>query len=108
MSTALILSADHYTIPDAQTGEVQNLHQVWMANDYRVSTEKEKGCKPVKTLVDPTVFAELMKHELPSLFDVDLGMRPGKGNTLAATVVGFKFLGTPKIFSAPVSVGKAA
>lgn len=108
MSIALILSADHYTIPDSQTGEVQNLHQVWMANDYRVSSEKEKGCKPVKSLVDAAVFAELMKHELPSLFDVDLGMRPGKGNTLAATIVGFKFLGSPKIFAAPAVVGKAA
>lgn len=102
---ALILSCDKYEIPDGD-GVVQNLHQVWMSNDYRVSSEKEKGCKPMKVLVDPLVFAELMKHDLPSLFDVDVMMRPGKGNALAATVVGFKFVSTPKLF--PSSLAKAA
>lgn len=104
--TALILSADKYEIPDAQ-GVVQSLHQVWMSNEYRVSSEKEKGCKPMKVLVEPSVFAEIMKHELPGLFDVDVKMRPGKGNALAATVVGFRFLSNPKIFP-PASVAKAA
>lgn len=98
-NVALILSADRYEIPDSQTGEVQKLHQVWMSNDYRVASDKEKGCKPMKVLVDPDVFAEIMKFDLPSLFDVDMGMRPGKGNTVAATITGFKFLSTPKIFS---------
>lgn len=97
---ALILSADKYEIPDSKTGEIQALHQVWMSNDYRVATEKEKGCKPMKVLVEPEVFADIMKCDLPALFTVDVKMRPGKGNTLAATVVGFKFLGAPKIFQA--------
>jgi len=96
--TALILSCDKYEIPDSQTGEVQKLHQVWMSNDYRVASDKEKGCKPMKVMVEPEVFASLMAHDLPSLFEVDVKMRPGKGNALAATVVGFKFLSTPKIF----------
>jgi hypothetical protein len=100
--TALILSVDKYTIPDERTGEIQHLHQVWMSNDYRVATDTEKGCKPMKVLVDPGVFAELMKHDLPSLFDVDVKMRPGKGNALAATVVGFKYITTPAIFGQPV------
>jgi hypothetical protein len=104
---ALILSADKYEIPDSKTGEVQNLHQLWMSNEYRVSSEKEKGCKPMKVLVEPAVFEEIMKHELPGLFDVDIKMRPGKGNTVAATVVGFRFLSNPKIFP-PVAVPKAA
>lgn len=106
MSVALILSVDKYEIPDSSTGEIQRLHQVWMSNDYRVATDKEKGCKPMKSLVDPAVFDELMKHELPALFDVDLNMRPGKGNTVAATIVGFKYLSTPKIF--PASLAKAS
>jgi hypothetical protein len=99
--TALILSVDKYTIPDERTGEIQHLHQVWMSNEYRVATDTEKGSKPMKVLVDPSVFAELMKHDLPALFDVDVKMRPGKGNALAATVVGFKYISTPSIFSAP-------
>lgn len=95
--TALILSCDRYEIPN-DNGEVQNLHQVWMSNDYRVATDKEKGCKPMKVMVEPHVFASLMAHDLPALFEVDVKMRPGKGNALAATVVGFKYLATPKIF----------
>jgi hypothetical protein len=97
---ALILSADKYEIPDGKTGEIQALHQVWMSNDYRVANEKEKGCKPMKVLVEPLVFSEIMKHDLPALFNVDVKMRPGKGNALAATVVGFQFIGAPKIFEA--------
>lgn len=98
-SAVLILSADKYTIPDQKTGEVNELHQVWMANQYRASSDTEKGSKPVKTLVEADVFAELMKHDLPGLFDVSMNMRPGKGNTLSAVITGFKFLSTPKIFA---------
>jgi len=97
---ALILSADKYSIPDAKTGEVQQLHQVWMSTDYRAASETEKGCKPMKVMVEPAVFADIMKCDLPALFNVDVKMRPGKANALAATVVGFKFLGAPKIFQA--------
>lgn len=100
---ALILSADKYEIPDSKTGEIQSLHQIWMSNEYRVSTEKEKGCKPMKMLVEAPIFEEIMKCEIPGLFAVDVKMRPGKGNTVAATVVGFKFIGAPKIFPAPVA-----
>lgn len=101
-NTALVMSADLYEIPDDRTGEVQKLHQVWMINDYRVATAKEHGSKPIKTLIDAAIFAELVKHPLPSLFELDMAMRPGKGNTPAVTVVGFKYVRTPDIFSAPI------
>lgn len=105
---ALILSADKYSIPDAKTGEVQDLHQVWMSTEYRAATETEKGSKPMKVLVEPAVFAEIMKCDLPALFSVDVKMRPGKANALAATVVGFKFLGAPKIFAAATAAAARA
>jgi len=95
---ALILSADKYEIPHEKTGEVQHLHQVWLSNDYRVASDKEKGCKPMKVMVEPETFAQIMAHDLPGLFDTEVKMRPGKGNALAATIVGFKYLGSPKIF----------
>lgn len=101
-NTALVVSADRYDIPDERTGEIQKLHQVWMINEYRVSNDREHGSKPIKTLIDGAVFAELVKHPLPSLFELDMAMRPGKGNTPAVTVVGFKYVSTPAIFSAPV------
>lgn len=103
---ALVLSADHYQIPHEKTGEVQNLHQVWYCNDYREDSETESGSKPIKVLVQPEVYAELRKHPLPSLFDLDLRSRPGKGNTAALTIVGFRFKGTPKLFD--LSPAKAA
>jgi hypothetical protein len=103
--TALVLSADHYSIPDA-SGVVQHLHQVWYINEYRENSPTERGSKPIKMLVAPEVFAELVKHDLPALFDLDLRSRPGKGNAAALTVVGFKHVGTPSIF--PVATAKKA
>lgn len=104
---ALILSADKYEIPDA-AGQVQNLHQIWMSTEYRVASDKEKGCKPMKVMVEPEIFSEIMKCDLPALFNVDVKMRPGKGNALAATVVGFKLVGVPKIFSSPAVLAAAS
>jgi hypothetical protein len=95
---ALVLSADKYEIPDERTGEIQSLHQVWYINNYREDSERERGSKPIKMLVAPEVFSELFKHQLPSLFDLDVRTRPGKGNSVSATVVGFKHVGTPQIF----------
>lgn len=104
---ALILSADKYAIPDA-AGVVQNLHQIWMSTEYRAASETEKGCKPMKVMVEPEIFEEIMKCELPALFNVDVKMRPGKANALAATVVGFKLVGTPKIFPSAAAIATAA
>jgi hypothetical protein len=101
-NTALVLSADHYTITDQGTGQVNDLRQVWMINEYREASDREFGSKPIKTLIDAAVFSELVKHPLPSLFSLEMAMRPGKGNTPAVTVVGFKFISTPTIFSPPV------
>lgn len=103
---ALVLSADKYEIPDAATGEIQALHQVWYINEYREESAREKGSKPIKMLVDAAVFAELFKHDLPALFDLDVRTRPGKGNTVSATVTGFKLVGKPQIF--PPATKKAA
>jgi len=44
---ALILSADHYTIADEKTGEINELYQVWYCSDYRENTETEVGSKPI-------------------------------------------------------------
>lgn len=95
---ALILSGDHYSIPDEKTGVVQDLYQVWYVNDYREDSETEIGCKPIKMLTTPEIFAQLRAQELPALFDLDLRSRPGKANAAAITVVGITFVSTPKIF----------
>lgn len=96
---ALILSADHYSITDQKTGEVNQLYQVWYVNDYRQNSDRELGFKPIKMLMESSAFEELRKEELPALFDLDLRSRPGKANSAALTVVGFKFVSRPEIFN---------
>ena len=97
---ALILSADHYTIGDEKTGEINELYQVWYCSDYRENTETEVGSKPIKLLTTSEIFESLKKQSLPALFDLELRSRPGKANAAALTVVAFKFVSAPKIFEA--------
>lgn len=101
---ALVLSGDHYSIPDEKTGEMQNLYQVWYVNDYRENSKTEIGGKPIKMLTTPEIFAKLRVHALPALFDLELRSRPGKANAAALTIVDFKYVSTPVIFPAPVTV----
>lgn len=100
---ALILSADNYKIPDEKTGVVQELFQLWYTNDYREPSDTEIGGKPIKMLTTPEIFEGLKKFTLPSLFDLDLRSRPGKGNAAALTVVGMKYVSTPAIFDSLAS-----
>lgn len=99
---ALILSADHYTILDEKTGVINDLFQVWYVNDYRDDSPTEIGCKPIKMLTTPEIFAQLQKQDLPSLFDLDLRSRPGKANAAALTVVGIAYVSTPVLFASAV------
>lgn len=105
---ALILSADHYTITDDKSGEINQLFQIWYCNDYRDDTDTEIGCKPIKMLTTAEVFQDLKKQELPSLFDLELRSRPGKANAAALTVVSFSYVSTPAIFEAAKPVKAAA
>lgn len=105
---ALILSADHYSINDSKTGELNELYQVWYVNDYRQDSDREFGFKPIKMLIEPSVFQQLRAQELPALFDLELKSRPGKANAAALTVVGFKFVSKPDIFPTAKDAAKKA
>lgn len=104
---ALILSADHYSIPDERSGEIQNLFQMWYCNDYRDDSATELGCKPIKMLTTPEIFQQLRTVELPALFDLDLRSKPGKGNAASLTVVGVRFVSSPAIFETEPAPGAA-
>lgn len=104
---ALILSADHYSIVDQKTGELNQLYQVWYSNDYRDASDTELGFKPIKMLTTPEIFDSLKKFPLPSLFDLDLRSRPGKANAAALTVVGMTYVSTPAIFGPVVAKAPA-
>lgn len=105
---ALILSADHYSIPDEKTGVIQELYQMWYVNDYREDSATELGCKPIKTMTTPEMFESLRKQPLPALFDLDLRSRPGKGGAAALTIVGLTHVSTPPLFNDPTPARKAA
>ena len=91
---ALILSCDHYTIPDSKTGEINELYQLWYCNDYRDDSDTEFGNKPIKMLTTPEIFKQLKSSPSMSVYDLDLRSRPGKANAAALTVVGIKFVFT--------------
>lgn len=105
---ALVLSADHYSIPDEKTGVVNEMFQMWYVNDYREDTATELGCKPIKVMTTPELFERLRKHDLPAVFDLDLRSRPGKGGIAALTIVGLAHVATPALFNQPAPAGKAA
>lgn len=105
---ALILSADHYSIKDDKTGELNELYQVWYVNDYRSPSDTELGCKPIKMLTTPEIFSGLKKIPLPALFELDLRSRPGKANAAALTVVGMRHVGSPKVFDVQEPVRQKA
>ncbi|GGY21261.1 hypothetical protein [Pseudoduganella dura] len=104
---ALILSADRYDITDEKTGVVQPLFQLWYITDYRESSEREQGSKPIKMLTTPEMFAKLSAQKLPAMFDMELRSRPGKGNTAALTVVDINFVSAINIFGAEPAKAKA-
>jgi hypothetical protein len=108
MERVLVLSADHYSIPNPQTGVDEHLFQSWYVSDYRESSETEVGSKPIKIMIKPELFSELRKQELPAVFDIETRSRPGKGGVASMTIVAFKYAFTPQLFDALPPVGKAA
>jgi hypothetical protein len=111
MERVLVLSADHYSIPDAKTGVEEQLFQVWYVSDYREASDTELGSKPIKILIKPELFAGLGKHELPAVFDIATRSRPGKAGVASMTIVDFKYAFTPELFKAglpAMPVAKAA
>jgi hypothetical protein len=103
---ALVLSSDHYTIPDDK-GVEQNLFQVWYINQYREASERELGSKPIKILCDAAVFQSLRAFNLPALCSLDFSSRPGKGGAAALVLSRVQHLSNPPIFEVPTKA-KAA
>lgn len=98
---ALLLSADLWEMADEKTGEIRRGASVWYINDYREDTEKGLGCKPTKVSGTLEIFDQLRTANLPALFDLDFGSRPGQQNKAQLTLVRAKHVKDVDLFSVP-------
>lgn len=108
MQTALVLSADKWSLTDEKTGEVRAGASVWFTNDYRESTESAVGYKPTKVTADNVVFDELAKIQLPAIVQMEFGSRPGAQGKATLTLISVKPVRTFNPFAGEKSEKKAA
>lgn len=96
---ALILSADPWSMPDEQTGEIRSGVTIWFCNEYRGPDDKGHGFKPTKVSGTPEVYDQL-KGKVPGLFELFFGSRPGAQGKATLTLTGFKDLKPVDLFGA--------
>lgn len=99
MEHALILSADSWEMADEKTGELRKGVSVWYVNDYRDDTPHSIGYKPTKVSAEPLLLEVLRKAQLPALFDMTYGSRPGAQGKATLTLTGVKHVANVKLFN---------
>lgn len=95
----LALSVDRYRLTNQKTGEIEILCQLHFTTDYREKSADACGFKPMKTIIDESVFVDLAKHDLPALVEIQNKTVPGKEGKPTTKVVGAKFVRALDIFS---------
>lgn len=95
---ALVLSADRWEMPDEKTGEIRSGFSVWFINDYRDDEPGKLGYKPTKINATDEIFANLKTANLPALFDLDFGSRPGAAGKATLTLTGVKHVNDVNVF----------
>lgn len=98
---ALVLSADLWEMADERTGEIRKGASVWYINDYREDTLTGLGYKPTKVSGTIEIFEQLRSSNLPALFDLDFGSRPGQQNKAQLTLVRAKHVKDVDLFGQP-------
>lgn len=87
MERALVLSADAWDMTDEQTGEQREGVTVWYVNDYREDSKTSIGFKPTKVTAVPEMLEHLRAHQLPAVFAMHYGSRPGAQNKATLTLI---------------------
>lgn len=106
---ALILSADKFNFTDKDTGQVFAGVTVWYVNDYRDYGDESLGFKPTKVNASDEIFEQLRKANLPAVFEMGFGSRPGSQGKASLTLVGVKHVNDVDLFkTTPTSAAKAA
>lgn len=101
MEVCLILSADKWSMPDENTGEIREGTSVWFLNNYRDDSESSAGDKPTKVSAPTDLFNEL-KGKLPGYFQMHYGSRPGSQSKAQLTLIGCTFVKQAELAFKPV------
>lgn len=96
---ALILSADLWKMTDEKTGEIREGATVFGCQQYREDSDQSIGYKPVKFSAPTSCFAEVKKHGI-GLYDLQLGIKPGKDGKPAVELQAVKFAKASNPFGA--------
>lgn len=99
MERALILSADAWDMPDEKTGEIRSGVSVWYVNDYREDTKTSIGFKPTKVSAAPEILDQLRSSQLPALFQMTYGSRPGAQGKATLTLIKADHLRNVQLFA---------
>lgn len=105
---ALILSADRWEMPDERTGEIRKGVSVWYVNDYREDTDTSVGFKPTKVSASPEMLEKLRHSQLPAVYELHYGSRPGKDNKPTLTLIDVGFVSSVDVFNVKPSVVPAS
>lgn len=98
MERALILSADTWSMTDERTGKPMSGVSVWYVNDYREDSADSFGYKPTKVAASQDILP-LLKGNIPGIFDINFGSRPGAQNKATLTLVSVQKVGNVELFS---------
>lgn len=107
MERALILSADAWDMPDEKTGEIRSGVSVWYVNDYREDTKTSIGFKPTKVSAAPEILDQLRSSQLPALFQMTYGSRPGAQGKATLTLIKADHVKNVQLFTVPADVSPA-
>lgn len=107
MERALILSADTWNMNDERTGKPMSGVSVWYVNDYRDDTDESFGYKPTKVAATEEILTQL-KGNLPGLFDINFGSRPGSQNKATLTLISVQKVSPIDLFAPSTSFPKSS
>ncbi|MNF51155.1 hypothetical protein D3C81_2052050 [compost metagenome] len=100
---ALILSADAWEMADEKTGELRKGVSVWFINDYREDTHSAIGYKPTKVSAESALLDSLRRAQLPAMFEMHYGSRPGAQGKATLTLIKADHVGNVKLFGEPAA-----
>lgn len=95
---ALITSADAWEMTDEKTGEIRRGVSIWFLNDYRDDSAESFGFKPTKVSADRSLL-EKLRGQLPGIFDLEYGSRPGAQGKATLTLIGVELVKPVDLFT---------
>ncbi|MDR3289437.1 MAG: hypothetical protein LBT22_08425 [Peptococcaceae bacterium] len=98
MNTYLILGCYAYNFVNKDTGEVIKGNTMHIVDPFDVDDGNRKGCVPLKLTISDKVRENI--GELPGLYDIDFGQRPGAGGKPTSYVRNLSFVAPVDLLAA--------